>query len=246
MKKTLLAISMAAALIPISSQASETGLEVSGNFGITTDYKFRGISQTDGKPAAQGGFDLVHSSGLYVGTWTSNVSYWANNGGNGQEIDIYGGYSTELPFGLGLDVGALKYYYPSNQNTPSQNTTEFYLGLSYGPVSYKYSQTDGLWFGFPNSKRSVYQSLIVELPISDALSFSGAYGQQKVKGLGNPTYNDYNISLSYALPSDFSVAVAYVGTTGLSADEKVTFTAGPIMTTKLYDAKAILTISKSF
>ena len=246
MKKTLLAVTMAALALPMTSQAAESGLEISGNFGLTSDYKFRGISQTDGKPAAQGGFDLTHSSGLYIGTWTSNVSYWANTGGNGQEIDIYGGYSTDLPFGLGIDVGALKYYYPSNQVTPKQNTTEFYLGLSYGPVSYKYSQTDGLWFGFTDSKSSVYQSLAVELPISEALSFSAAYGQQKVKGPMNPTYNDYSVSISYALPSDFSLSLAYVGTTGLSADEKVTFTKGPVNATKLYDAKAILTISKSF
>lgn len=246
MKKTLLAVTMAALALPMTSQAAESGLEISGNFGLTSDYKFRGVSQTDGKPAAQGGFDLSHASGLYIGTWTSNVSYWANAGGNGQEIDIYGGYSTDLPFGLGIDVGALKYYYPSNQVTPKQNTTEFYLGLSYGPVSYKYSQTDGLWFGFADSKSSVYQSLAVELPISEALSFSAVYGQQKVKGPTNPTYNDYSVSLSYALPSDFSLSLAYVGTTGLSAAEKGVFTAGPNGTTKLYDAKAILTISKSF
>jgi uncharacterized protein (TIGR02001 family) len=246
MKKTLLALSMAALTLPVASQAADSGIEISGNFGLTSDYKFRGITQTDGKPAAQGGFDLVHSSGLYVGTWTSNVSYWANTGGNGQEIDVYGGYSSELPLGLGLDIGALKYYYPGNQPAVSQNTTEFYLGLSYGPVSYKYSQTDGLWFGFSDSKSSVYQSLAVELPVSEAISFSAAYGQQKVKGTSNPTYNDYSVGMSYALPSDFSVTLAYVGTSGLSAAEKAVFTAGPNGTTKLYDAKAILTVSKSF
>ncbi|MFZ9314685.1 MAG: TorF family putative porin, partial [Burkholderiaceae bacterium] len=120
MKKTLLAVTMAALTLPMTSQAAESGLEISGNFGLTSNYKFRGISQTDNKPAAQGGFDLAHSSGLYIGTWTSNVSDWANAAGNGQEIDLYAGYSTELPLGLGIDVGALKYYYPNNQ--AGQNT----------------------------------------------------------------------------------------------------------------------------
>lgn len=244
MKKTLLAISMAAMAVPMVAKAN-TGLELSGNFGLTSNYKFRGISQTDNKPAAQGGFDLNHGSGLYAGIWTSNVSSWANANGNGQEIDVYAGFSTELPLGLGIDIGALKYVYPNNG--ADQNTLEYYFGLSYGPVSYKFSRTDELWFGIPGSKGSTYQSLSVDIPLSDAISLQAAYGNQKVKGAGNPSYQDYSVGVSYALPSDFSVSLAYVGTSGLSAAEKGFFTTNVNgKAVEIYKSAAVLTLSKSF
>ena len=248
MKKTLLAISMAVLAVPLTSQAN-TGLELSGNFGLTSNYKFRGISQTDNKPAAQGGFDLNHGSGLYLGVWTSNVSNWAKFEGNGQEVDIYAGYSTELPMGLGFDIGALQYVYPGTlvgDSGKKPNTLEFYVGLSFGPISYKFSQTSDLWFSVAGSKNSTYHHISAEFPLSEKASVTAAFGEQTVKGVGNPTYNDYSIGVSYALPSDFSVTLAYVGTSGLSPAEKGSFTAGPTDDMKLYDAKAILTISKSF
>jgi uncharacterized protein (TIGR02001 family) len=46
---------------------------ITGNAGLFSDYRFRGISQTDKKPAFQGGFDVAHSSGFYLGNWNSNI-----------------------------------------------------------------------------------------------------------------------------------------------------------------------------
>jgi uncharacterized protein (TIGR02001 family) len=250
MKKTLLAVTMAALTLPVASQAAESGLSISGNFGFTSNYKYRGISQTDNKMAAQGGFDVKHGSGLYLGTWTSNVSDWANFEGNGQEIDVYAGYSTSLPMGLGIDVGALQYFYPGTEASglsgKKPNTLEYYVGLSFGPISYKFSQTSDLWFSVPGSKNSTYHFISAKFPLSEKASISASFGEQTVKGAGNPTYNDYSVGLSYALPSDFSVTLAYVGTSGLSSPEKTGFTAGENGTTKLYEAKSILTVSKSF
>ena len=94
MKKTVLAITLAALTLPALAQdkkAPEPEFTISGNFGLFSDYRFRGVSQTDKKPAAQGGFDLAHKSGIYVGTWTSNVSQWTATGAS-QEIDLYGGF----------------------------------------------------------------------------------------------------------------------------------------------------------
>jgi uncharacterized protein (TIGR02001 family) len=68
---------------------------MTGNFGFASEYRYRGIAQTAGKPAAQGGFDYAHSSGFYLGTWASNVSWLADQGGgvnNSLEWDMYGGY----------------------------------------------------------------------------------------------------------------------------------------------------------
>jgi uncharacterized protein (TIGR02001 family) len=127
---------------------------VTGNLGITSDYRFRGLQQTDGDPAFQGGFDLAHSSGLYVGTWGSNVSTWAAGPGTATklEVDLYGGYKTSVG-AVGVDVGAISYMYPGSTtgNVDGNgaltggdyraNTQEAYIGFSYGIATFKTSYT---------------------------------------------------------------------------------------------------------
>ena len=81
-----------------------------GNAGLFSDYRFRGFTQTDYKPAFQGGFDFAHKSGFYLGNWNSNVEQALFNGAS-LEMDFYGGY--KHTFGdFGLDVGVIYYYYP--------------------------------------------------------------------------------------------------------------------------------------
>jgi uncharacterized protein (TIGR02001 family) len=215
MKKTLLAVTLAA----LTSGAATTALaadpkapapdfEISGNFGLFSDYRFRGISQTNTKPAVQGGFDLAHKSGVYVGTWASNVSQWANAGGS-MEIDFYGGYATELPMGVGMDIGHIWYQYPDN--TAGNKTREWYLGLSYDLLSYKFSRSTTNWFGIGQSKGSYYHSLGLEIAPVEKVTLGAAAGYQKVKGSaeGENSFKDYSVSASYDLGNDFSIAVSY-------------------------------------
>src|SRR5689334_16407536 len=90
---------------------------LTANVGIFSEYIFRGISQTAGKPAVQGGFDYAHSSGFYLGTWGSNIS-WLEDFGlytrSSLEWDFYGGYKSNFPGSddWNYDVGTLYYYYP--------------------------------------------------------------------------------------------------------------------------------------
>jgi uncharacterized protein (TIGR02001 family) len=157
---TLSAIALAAAATlssgTVLAQAKPATPEftVTGNFGITSDYRFRGLQQTDGDPAFQGGFDLAHSSGLYVGTWGSNVSTWAAGPGTATklEVDLYGGYKTSVG-AVGVDVGAISYMYPGSTtgNVDGNgaltggdyraNTQEAYIGFSYGIATFKTSYT---------------------------------------------------------------------------------------------------------
>lgn len=128
------------AIAPIDL-ATATGQEdaapaitVSGSATLTSDYRFRGVSQTDEGMAIQGGFTLSHSSGLYVGTWGSNLSGWGTFGGANMELDIFAGYA--LPVGEGtLDVGVTWFMYPSGADTT--DFAELYAKLSgdVGPLS---------------------------------------------------------------------------------------------------------------
>lgn len=110
-----------------------SGFTVSGEATLATDYRFRGVSQTDEDMAIQGGFTITHESGFYVGTWASNLSGWGTFGGSNTELDLIAGYS--MPVGKGaLDVGLVWYMYPGGADTT--DFAEFYASLtgSVGPV----------------------------------------------------------------------------------------------------------------
>jgi uncharacterized protein (TIGR02001 family) len=136
---------------------------VAGNVSLNSDYRFRGFTQTNYGAALQGGIDITHSSGFYVGNWNSNVAQDLYNGAS-LEMDFYGGFKGEVAPGLGYDVGAIYYYYPqsgvdrANVNWKSGNTVgttypnkkinnqEVYFGLAYGPVSAKLYYATGDYF----------------------------------------------------------------------------------------------------
>lgn len=109
-------------------------ITISGAAAIVSDYRFRGVSQSDEGFAVQGGFTISHDSGFYVGTWGSNLAGWGTFGGANMELDIYGGY--KLPVGEGtLDVGLTWYMYPSGAD--ETDFAELYAKLSgaVGPLS---------------------------------------------------------------------------------------------------------------
>ncbi|MFX8449256.1 TorF family putative porin, partial [Acinetobacter baumannii] len=84
--------------------------------GVFSEYRYRGISQSRLKPALQGGIDYAAANGFYVGTWASTIKWIKDAGGNANvEVDLYGGYKTEVAKGLTLDVGGLYYLYPNNK-----------------------------------------------------------------------------------------------------------------------------------
>ena len=133
---------------------------VAGNVSLNSDYRFRGFTQTNYGAALQGGIDITHSSGFYVGNWNSNVAQDLYNGAS-LEMDFYGGFKGEVAPGLGYDVGAIYYYYPqsgvdragikwgaANSTYPNKkiNNQEVYFGLAYGPVSAKLYYATGDYF----------------------------------------------------------------------------------------------------
>lgn len=122
-----------------------------GNVSLVSDYRFRGISQTMRSPAIQGGFDYLHDTGIYLGTWASNIdgtSHFYNN--TSMEWDFYGGYQVSIADFL-CNLRLLYYYYPGGQaynpTGTSYNTAEFSLQLAYKWFSIRYHQTITNYFG---------------------------------------------------------------------------------------------------
>src|SRR6476469_918413 len=153
---SLAAQAQTAAPAPAAAPEVKSDWTISGNAGLFSDYRFRGISQTDKKPAFQGGFDIGHASGFYVGNWNSNVDSALYNGAS-LEMDFYGGYKMTAG-AVALDFGALYYYYPNSgaNGTFKIDNTELYISGGYGPVSVKYSHAISDFFGVPDSKNAWY------------------------------------------------------------------------------------------
>ena len=205
----LAALTLTAGAMPVYAQEASP---LSFNVSVTSDYRYRGISQTRLKPALQGGADLAFSNGFYIGTWASTIKWIKDSGGDSKvEVDLYGGYKTEVSPGLTLDVGLLQYYYPSNKLAVSANTLEVYGALSFGPVTAKYSHSTTNLFGFGDSKGSGYLAVSASFDLGDGLMLSPHIGHQAVKRNSAYSYTDYSLALSKDL-SGFLVSGAIVGT----------------------------------
>jgi uncharacterized protein (TIGR02001 family) len=95
-----------------SADAATPAVGVSGSVALASDYRFRGVSQSDEQMAVQGGITLSHESGFYVGAWASNLAGWGTFGGSNMELDLIGGYKAKLADNATLDVGLTWYMYP--------------------------------------------------------------------------------------------------------------------------------------
>ncbi len=217
-----------AAAEPAKPEPDWTG---TANIGLYSQYVFRGLTQTNEKPAVQGGFDLAHKSGFYVGTWASNVNWISDitpSVSASMEWDFYGGYKGSLPADFGYDLGALYYYYPGNYTAAPNgytkpDTTELYAALSWKFLSLKYSYSvNGKTFGVPDSRGSSYLDLtasydVVE-KVNDAIgkvTLFGHLGHQwytgNLNGFANSNYNygDWKVGASTEV---YGVTVGIYGT----------------------------------
>lgn len=230
MNTKLVALAVAGALSsPLIAVAADPAPEhaFTGNVTLASEYLYRGIAQTRGKPALQGGFDYAHSSGLYAGVWGSNIS-WIGDGVAGAsaslEVDIYGGYKGSITDDFGYDIGVLTYNYPGTgkpSGASKPDTTEIYGALSWKWLTLKYSQTTGSLFGWTKpdgskTKGSGYLELNAAYDMGDGWGISGHVGHQKVKGFSDASYTDYKLGVTKDLGFG-AVGVAY-STTNAKAD----------------------------
>lgn len=169
-----------------------------GNVALTSDYRYRGISQSRLGAALQGGADYSNTpTGLYAGVWASTIKWVSDAGGDANvEIDLYGGKKGEIVPGLSYDVGGLYYNYPSNGLAISANTFELYGQLGYGPAYIKYSHSMTNLFGFDDSKGSGYLDLGANIDVATGLQLNLHAGHQRVAHNGAFSYSDYKIGLT--------------------------------------------------
>ncbi|MHB1428112.1 MAG: TorF family putative porin [Rhodocyclaceae bacterium] len=224
MNTKIVALAVAGALSsPLIAVAADPAPEhtLTGNVTIASEYIYRGIGQTNRKPALQGGFDYAHSSGLYAGIWGSNISWLSDLGGisSSIELDVYGGYKGSFANDFSYDVGVLTYNYPGTfpSGFTDADTTEVYLGLGWKWLSAKYSYTvSSHIFGFTGvsgekTRGSDYLELNAAYDLGDGWGINGHVGHQKIKNNGDYSYTDWKLGVTKDVGFGV-VGLAYVDT----------------------------------
>jgi uncharacterized protein (TIGR02001 family) len=136
---TLLAGTVLAATPALADETDPpSAITITGSAAIVSQYRFRGISQSNNKPAVQASITVAHESGFYISTWgssTANDFTTSPIAPGGTEIDVYGGWTKDLG-GVKVDVGGYGYIYP---NAPINNYYEIYGSVAgtLGPVTAK-------------------------------------------------------------------------------------------------------------
>ena len=189
---TTCAAAAAFALFASAGAASAQAVAVTANIGVTSDYVFRGFSQTNEDPAVQGGVDLTIGSSFYAGVWASNVDFGDNTDA---EIDVYGGFRGEAS-GFNYDVGLVTYLY-----APGANGDYDYVELkgavsrAIGPVT----AGAAVYFSpdfFGADKDATYIEGNAAFTPVTGLTLSGAVGKQFLSV--STDYTTWNLGGTYA------------------------------------------------
>lgn len=217
--------------------------EFSGNITYATDYRFRGISQGDRSQAIQGGFDIELDSGLYFGTWASNVGGWS---AGTIEVDYYGGYAMDLSESTSVDVGVLYYGYPEDDADPDLDYVEIYGSLSFQDFTLGaafsndyFASTDTFWYLYGDYSLGLADNVSLDLHLGLNLLKDKEAGE--AFGIGDvddpdDSYIDYSVGL---------------GTSGMGLDWGLTLVGTNLSKsecfdgTKLCDTSVVLSVSKS-
>jgi uncharacterized protein (TIGR02001 family) len=230
MKAMKIALAAAAATVALAGSASAQELKASYNLGITSDYVFRGVSQTQEDPALQGGVDLSYGV-AYAGVWASNVDFGASDPTT--EIDFYAGVKPTVG-DTSLDFGVLYYGYTKDKGlTPgSYSYVELKAAASrtFGPATLGAA----VYFSpeYPGKGGdATYVEANAAMPVAEKLTLSGAVGHQTIKNYAD--YSTWNLGVAYALTDKLSADLRYHDTSehGLG---------------KIYDSRVVVSLKAAF
>ena len=187
---------------------------LTANLGLFSSYRFRGIDQSFGKPALQGGVDYAHASGFYAGNWNSNVSSGAGFPDGNLEMDFYAGY--KKAFGdFGLDLGGIVYYYPGSEgkvlgvgaSSGAVTNKELYIGGSWKFIALKYSYSIDDYFGLrgwdatgastgESTKGTGYLDLSANYDLGDGWGINAHVGRLNLKNGYKGDYTDWKVGVT--------------------------------------------------
>lgn len=217
--------------------------DLSFNAALTSDYRFRGISQSRLQPAVQGGADFASTAtGLYVGAWASTINWTRDAGGAGRvELDVYGGKRGQLTADISYDAGVLTYVYKGRiPGLDNPDTTEIYGQLGYGPLTLKYSHSVTSLFGFVDSKNSGYLDLGASIDAGAGYTVNMHAGRQRVKNNGSADYSDWKLGVT----KDLGLASVQLAAAGTNAGKAAY--ASPVNGKFLGKNALQLTVSRTF
>jgi len=221
MRNVLSVITLISALVLVSAGSSRAEDEeksdfpgtFSANVGFTTDYVWRGLSQTDNGAAVQGGLDWSSELGFYLGVWGSNVDFNDPDAGS-LETDFYAGYAGKLG-DFSYDIQALYYYYPGADGHLNYDFFETVLGAGYDlgfadlSAGFAYSPET-----FGKGGRTYYYSggVSVPLPLPLGLALKGNVGYYRFDESDTaPNYRHYDVGLG-ASALGFDLGLTYTNT----------------------------------
>ncbi|MBA6413296.1 hypothetical protein H2508_09260 [Parahaliea sp. F7430] len=237
-KQKLLPLTLAAALlngIPLAMAEPQ----VSANISLTSDYRFRGISQSNKSSALQGGFDVVFEPGFYVGIWGSTVDFDSNEGFDGSlELDYYAGWSMETASAVGLDLGYIYYDYPGDEGAEG-DYQELYAKVSYKDVTLGINYSDDY---YASSDELLYYYADYSLSLNEIWSLDIHLGYSELQRGGGflatteDSYMDYSLAVTASL-MEVDWTLAYVGS-DLEQEE--------VFDTDWGDDSLVFSVSKSF
>lgn len=196
MKLKKIGIAVGTACMGLSGLAQA---ELSANIGATSNYIWRGMTQTNNDAAISGGIDWDSGAGFYAGVWASNVDF----GKEGAEVDLYGGYAGEAG-DFGYDVGVIHYLYPQHSDI---DFTEIYGSASYmfleAGVSY---QVQGDSAAFDDG--SVYFYGKASHDFGEGWSIAGTVGRYAIDGAPDHTHFLGEVTKSAGDFGDFTLSVS--------------------------------------
>jgi uncharacterized protein (TIGR02001 family) len=226
------AASLLAAMPAFAQEEPPKPVTVSANVALVSDYRFRGVSQSDKEVALQGGATVTHESGVYAGAWASNLSGWGTFGGANLELDLFAGIKKPIASGTTIDVGLTWYMYPGGADTTDFAEPYLKLGTTIGPanllagVAYAPKQKAlGNFSNTPQSRGQVQDNLYVwgdasvgipRTPLTAKVHLGHSNGNP---GLGpngtsvTPTgeYFDWSLGVDYVI-GPVTLGVSYVDT----------------------------------
>lgn len=187
--------------------------EISGNVTLTSDYRFRGVSQTTRDPAIQGGFDVAFDNGIYFGTWASNINFGDDAS---LELDIYGGYTHTINDDSSVTVGYTRFEYPGEGNNLDYNEwglsysfQDLTLGVIY---SEEYLALDDVTWWYPYADYSFALGDFATLSAHVGLNATDDNSAEDFESLfGDEEYVDWSLTLSKEW-GGVEWALAYVDT----------------------------------